>query len=70
MELKTQNGKLSTYGFACGYVERIENGDNRATLSQEHGAYTVKGFKDGVHFNQAFRTLAEARKFFNQTRSN
>ena len=65
-QFKTATGRLTAYSFACGYVERTGNGDNRAMLEQEHGVYHVKGFRNGIHFWEAFSSLAEARKFFDR----
>ena len=25
--IKTKDGRISAYGFACGYIEAVENGD-------------------------------------------
>lgn len=53
MKLKTKNGKLTAYGFSCGYLEHT-NG------------WTI--YKDGIYHVQnatewlSFATLAEARK--------
>jgi hypothetical protein len=63
MKLHTKNGKLTAYAFACGYVERKEkNGDNRLTLSKEHGAFHLRGFLGGVHVWECPDTLTAGRK--------
>lgn len=61
----TKRGTLTTYAFACGYVETNEiDNDNRATL-QLDGKYHVKGFRQGIHFWEVFEPneLVKARKF-------
>lgn len=63
MDIK-QGGRITPYGFACGYIERKGDGDNRAMLEMEHGIYHVKGFRDGVHFWQSFRAIGDARAFY------
>lgn len=40
--IKTKDGRISAYGFACGYVEAVENGSKRATILMEHGVYHVQ----------------------------
>lgn len=57
----------STYGFACGLVQRCEiNPDNRVTLSFEHGCYHLKGFDGGKHFHIAHRFIQQARPAFRE----
>ena len=60
----TKAGLLSAHSFACGYITRKGDGDNRACLEQEHGVYHVKGFRNGVRFWETFDTLTAARKFY------
>lgn len=63
-QIKSRNGKLTAYGFSLGYVEQVEGDQVDATLSREHGAYLVKGFKGPdkkTHFCDAFPTLSSAR---------
>ena len=38
-ELKRKDGRLTAYGFACGYVE--QNGEH-VSIAMEHGVYHVK----------------------------
>ena len=58
MRLETKTGKLTSYAFACGYIERR----GPFTLFREHGCYHIKGIKnDKVEWLTA-RTLTEARK--------
>jgi len=63
MNLQTATGKLTSYGFACGYIERRGG----FTLSREHNVYHVKGFGAGTvpHWETA-RTLTEARTLLRQ----
>jgi hypothetical protein len=63
MKLHTKNGKLTAHAFACGYVERKEkDGDNRLTLSKEHGAFHLRGLLNGVHVWECPDSLAAGRK--------
>ena len=58
-----KDGNLTMYSFACGYVERYEDGDDRLTLLREPNDWHVKGFIDGVHVWESFERLSDARKF-------
>lgn len=58
MELKTKQGKLTAYGFACGYVER----SGPFTLLMEHGVYHVKGYGVNGRVYRSYRTLTQARR--------
>lgn len=66
MKLRTKNGELSAYAFACGYIERI--GDFK--LYREHGIYHINGVLrglDGIAVDNEIRwkstkSLSEARK--------
>lgn len=40
--IKTKDGRVSAYGFACGYIEAVENGYKHVTIWAEHGAYHVR----------------------------
>lgn len=58
-KLKTKTGRLTSYGFACGYVER----SGPFTLSMEHGVYHIKGYSyTGARIWETARTLTQARK--------
>jgi hypothetical protein len=62
-----QNGTLTAYAFACGYVEQTDiDNNNRLTLLMEHGSYSVRGFVKGNHIFEGFRTLGQARKFYKE----
>lgn len=55
----------STYGFACGLVQRFDvNTDNRVTLYCEHNCYLLVGFEGGKHFRIAHRFIRQARAAF------
>lgn len=55
-------GRLSSYAFACGSVEKWENGEDRLILSREHSVYHLRGFISGKHVSESFPFLAIARK--------
>ena len=63
----TKRGKLSAYGFSCGYIERKELADKRVTLFNEHGIYLVNvtNLPNLDWHVKGFNRLADARKFFN-----
>ncbi len=68
-ELRTANGRISAYGFACGYVEQAKIGDIRIRLWINHGCYHVRAHEHGFGgrgrlFWDSFRTLGAARKRF------
>jgi hypothetical protein len=69
-ELKTKSGKLTAYGFACGYVESrdLDGGLYSIRLWQEHGVYHVRMHHkyNGRIFWDSFSTLTEARKRYAQ----
>ena len=60
-----QDGTITAYSFACGYVEIYGQKDTpRATISREPNDYHVKGFdKDGKHFWEVFEKVKDARAF-------
>jgi hypothetical protein len=58
-----KNGTLSMYSFACGYLEKYENGEDRLTIMREPGNWQVKGFLNGVHVWESFESVSDARKF-------
>ncbi len=53
MNAHTKRGRVTAYGFACGYVERYERGEHRVTLLYEHGAYILRGFDVLGHYAHA-----------------
>lgn len=40
--INNKNERVSAYGFACGYVEMVENGHKHATIWLEGGIYHVR----------------------------
>lgn len=66
-EIYTKRGKLSAYGFACGYIERKETPFKRLTLSKEHNVYIVTTYHKQTldYYTQGFDKLTQARKLFN-----
>jgi hypothetical protein len=76
MKLRTKNGRLTAYAFACGYVEQKHDDATNASTSLwvEHGAPHVRTITRDTAGNitsrdwQAFDQgqLAEARKAFNK----
>ena len=65
--IKTKSGRVSAYGFACGYVETKERSpENRLTLGMENTVYYVRGFVNNEDIYRAFSSLKEARAFYTQ----
>ena len=67
MQLMTADGRVSAYGLACGYVERVTLGATQLSLWCEHGVYHVRAHEFGGHgrlFWDSFRLLGAARKRF------
>lgn len=65
MELQNaKTGRITAYGFACGYIERHESCGVAVTLWKEHGTYHVRahGGNIGRIFWDSFPNLAAARK--------
>ena len=63
-----KNGRVTVYGFACGYIESKDNNGIKTTLWMEHGTYHVRQHDFNVgkrNFWKSFPTLTEARKLFN-----
>jgi TPP-dependent pyruvate/acetoin dehydrogenase alpha subunit len=61
---RNQDGTITSYAFACGYVEKYGNDTPRATISREANGYHVKGFdKDGKHFWEIVSKVKDARAF-------
>jgi hypothetical protein len=62
-KFRNQDGTITSYSFACGYVERYGNWDiPRATISREANGYHVKGFdKDGKQFWEIVDKVKDAR---------
>jgi hypothetical protein len=75
------NGKLTAYGFACGYVQFVENLTLQKELYREHNVYHVRSLYnntpelntkfDGSHSHkfiiwETYETLTEAKKIYNK----
>jgi hypothetical protein len=62
----TKDKFLTSYGFACGYVERKESLLKSKQMYFEHGVYHVRAGKHGNESNiwETFSTLTEAKKFY------
>jgi hypothetical protein len=64
MELKSKQGKLTPYAFACGYMEQ-KNRLSLYMINPYPKVYRVAGFNKADEFvAEEFLTLTEARKFF------
>lgn len=70
MKLKTKRGRITSYGFACGYVEsrELDDGLYNIRLWGEHGLYHVRMHHsyNGRIFWDTFHTLTEARKRYRE----
>lgn len=73
-ETKTKNGRVSAYGFACGYFERSTNHFTKdgkevtksKELYKEHGAYHVRSWINLKRDIWEVRErLKDARKLYN-----
>lgn len=65
-EVLNKNGSISAYGYACGYVNRVEKGNRYKELYKEHNTFHVRwnlDNGDGRHW-ESFDTLAQAQKKF------
>lgn len=52
--------------FTLGAIARIEiDDDNSLAITKEYGAFIARGWLNGKHFVDSFRTYSEAKKFFN-----
>ena len=49
-------------GFACGYIQKWEDGDNRLSLGMEHQTFHIKGIVDGKQVWETAQTVKEARQ--------
>lgn len=69
-KFKNSDGSLTTYAFACGYIQTFpeyNNWDNKVDLFMEHSHYHVKGYVNGVRIVwECFPIgeLSQARKLF------
>lgn len=64
------NGKVTAYGFSCGYTERESNTENNntKTLYREHKTYHVQAVINDHKIWETWEAtgtgLTEARKFY------
>lgn len=76
-----KNNRITAYGFACGYVQLIENEKVHKELYKEHNVYHVRSLYNNTpklstifsgHTShkfiiwESFPTLSEARKLFSK----
>lgn len=71
---RNKNGDLDRYAMACGYVQRIEQGQLRLDLWREGACYHVRAheFGDtgrGRLFWESFNKLTDARRFYRRQRA-
>ena len=60
-----KEGKLLAGELKLGRQFKYSNGDdNSGSIYAEHGAYHVKGFDNGKHFNESFDKFIAAKKFY------
>ena len=70
-EIKLKSGKLSAYGFTCGYVEHRQVGKVRIKMWHEGCVYHVLAFDECRNvrlFWESFDSLPDARKRFEKFR--
>jgi len=68
---KRKDGSLTLYAFACGYIQKKENGNNEVTLFFEHRTFHVIHMKEGKRqFWQSFDPwqMTKAKQLFNKTK--
>lgn len=65
-KFRTTRGRLTSYAFACGYIEQKENENVRTELYKD-GCYHVRQFDKSYNRRlwECFDGLQEARKFYN-----
>lgn len=66
-DIKNKSNQLSAYGFACGYIERVETGSLSVQLWHE-GCYHVRCHcnYDGRIFWLSMNNLTIARKIYRE----
>lgn len=65
--IRTSSGRISAYGFACGYLESKPLSNGVVRLYQEHGTFHVKFVVDSHVFRwEVFNNLQKARKCYDQ----
>jgi hypothetical protein len=69
-EILDKKGNISSYGFACGYVEVKREGNSYKKLFKEHNTYhliMMRGNERVIWLSYDSNKLAQARKDFNNT---
>ncbi len=69
-EFYNKDGNLSSYAFACGYVQSKSNGNNYAKLYKEHNTYhliMMRGGERVIWLSYDRDQLTKARKDFKNT---
>ena len=66
--IRTKDGFLSAYGFACGYTEKVNTGKLRKEMYKEHNTYHVRSVfnEKGLDIWTSFDTMGPAKKFYKQ----
>ena len=59
-----KDGTLTTYAFACGYIEKFEIGDNRITLWKDSYVWQIQGMINNEKIWDSYDPgqLTQARK--------
>jgi|GEM_PF-2853110 len=70
MEVTTKRGRVSAYGFGCGYVEIKDSGPLVTRIWMEHTRYHVRQTDVSENiarrvFWEVFDKLKDARELFN-----
>lgn len=69
-EILGKDGRLTSYGFACGYVQSESKGENYKKLFREHNTYhliMMAGSERKIWLSYDLNELSKARKDFNNT---
>lgn len=68
-KIRNNNGTLTVYGFACGYIERKKRGGVEVDLYRDGAVWHVTARDDerGRFVWECFDLLTPARKFQAQT---
>ena len=69
-DILNKNGTISSYGLACGYVQRKESDKGTKTLFIEHSHIHVQKFDKRTLYREVWEVfspgeLTKARKFYN-----
>jgi hypothetical protein len=69
--IKTKSGRLTAYGFACGYVEEHEKDQVRTVLWHEGATFHVRQHDHKQQkriFWDTFTSITEARRRFDKAK--